>query len=76
MSVTEARCVYKGATFFGTLEVSGVGSDEMVHVRYDGDCIIARTVGLDAAAVAPTLLRELVMEKVTSSSRKRADENP
>ena len=63
MPVLEAQCVYRGTVFFGTLEISGVGSEETVHVRYDGDSIQAKTIGLEASIVAPTLLRELVMEK-------------
>ena len=76
MSVLEARCVYRGATFFGTIEVTGIGSGETVHVRYDGDCIEAKTVGLDAAIVAPTLLRELVMERSMPIGRKRVAGSP
>ena len=71
MSIIEARCVYKGAVFVGTLEVSGMGPDETVHVHYEGDCIGARTFGLDVASVAPMLLRELVMEKSAARSSER-----
>ena len=69
MSVVEAQCVYRGIVFHGTVEVSGSGSDETVHVRYDGDCIEVRTAGLDVAIVAPTLLRELVMQRTSIGKR-------
>lgn len=63
MSIHEAQCVYKGDVFFGTFEVLRVGSLEMIDVRYNGDCIRTDMFGLRPEIVAPTLLRELVVQR-------------
>lgn len=72
MSIHEARCVYKGDVFFGTFEVTRVGSHETIEVRYNGDNVQAETVGLRAEIVAPTLLLELVMRRAIASMSKPA----
>ena len=64
MSIHEARCMYKGQTYFGIYEVIRSSDTEIVSVRYNGDETEASTCGLPASVVAETLLGELVVRRV------------